>query len=76
MAEESTYDRVVKVLQEQDGLENVEVTPETTLADLGLDSLAVVEAIMACEDEFGVEFDPDSTPQTIGDFVDLIDELQ
>ncbi len=76
MAEESTYDRVVKVLQEQDGLENVEFTPETTLADLGLDSLAVVEAIMACEDEFGVEFDPDSTPQTIGDFVDLVDELQ
>ena len=75
MAEESTFDRVVSILREQDGLEDVELTPETTLADLGLDSLAIVEAAMALEDEFDVEFDVDSAPETIGDFVDMVDEL-
>ena len=43
MAEESTFERVVKILQEQDGLEDVEFTNDTSLADLGLDSLAIVE---------------------------------
>ena len=75
MAEESTFDRVVKILQEQDGLEDVEFTPDTKLADLGLDSLAIVEATMACEDEFGIEFDVDEAPETVGDLVDMIDEL-
>ena len=76
MAEESTFDRIVKILQEQDGLEDVDITPDTKLTDLGLDSLAVVEAVMACEDEFGVEISEDSAPETIGDLVDLIDSLQ
>ena len=44
-----TFERVVKVLKEQDGLEDVEFTPEMTLEEAGLDSLATVEAVMACE---------------------------
>ncbi|MBS5450303.1 MAG: acyl carrier protein [Coriobacteriia bacterium] len=71
---ESTFDRVVKVLKEQDGLENVEFTPEMTLESAGLDSLATVEAVMACEEEFGIEIDPESNPKTVGDFVKLVDD--
>lgn len=75
MAAESTFDRVCKILQEQDGLEDVELTADTKLADLGLDSLAIVEGVMACEDEFGVEIDADEAPETVGDIVDIIDPL-
>ena len=75
MAEESTFDRIVKILQEQDGLDDVDITPETKLSDLGLDSLAVVEAVMACEDEFGIEVDADAAPETVGDFVDMVEKL-
>lgn len=75
MAEESTFDRVVKILQEQDGLEDVELTADTKLSDLGLDSLAIVEGVMACEDEFGIEIDADEAPETVGDIVDIIDPL-
>lgn len=75
MAEESTFDRIVKILQEQDGLEDVEITNNTKLSDLGLDSLAVVEAVMACEDEFGIEVDADASPETVGDFVDMVEKL-
>ena len=71
MAEESTFERVVKILQEQD----VEFTNDTSLTDLGLDSLAIVEATMACEDEFGIEFDVEEAPETVGDLVDMIDSL-
>ena len=75
MAEESTFERVVKILQEQDGLEDVEFTNDTSLTDLGLDSLATVEAVMACEDEFGIEIDAESNPTTIGEFVEMVDAL-
>lgn len=75
MAEESTFDRIVKILQEQDGLEDVEITNDTKLSDLGLDSLSVVEAVMACEDEFGIEVDADAAPVTVGDFVDMVEAL-
>lgn len=69
-----TYDRVIKVLREQDGLEDMELTPETSLEDAGLDSLATVEVVMACEDEFGIEIDPESNPTTVGEFVELVDK--
>lgn len=75
MAEESTFDCIVKILQEQDGLEDVEITNDTKLSDLGLDSLSVVEAVMACEDEFGIEVDADAAPETVGDFVDMVEAL-
>lgn len=75
MAEESTFDRIAKILQEQDGLEDVEITNDTKLSDLGLDSLSVVEAVMACEDEFGIEVDADAAPETVGDFVDMVEAL-
>ena len=47
----------------------------TTLAEVGLDSLATVEAVMACEDEFGIEIDAESNPTTIGEFVSMVESL-
>lgn len=75
MAEQSTFDRIVKILKEQDGLDDVELTRDTKLAEIGLDSLATVEAVMACEDEFGIEIDAESSPATVGEFVDMVDAL-
>ncbi|MCH3967239.1 MAG: phosphopantetheine-binding protein [Atopobiaceae bacterium] len=72
---ESTFDRIVKILKDQDGLEDVELTRDTNLAEVGLDSLATVEAVMACEDEFDIEIDAESNPQTVGEFVDMVDKL-
>ena len=75
MADQSTFDRVCAIVREQGGLDDVELTAETTLAEVGLDSLATVEAVMACEDEFGIEIDAESNPETIGEFVSMVDEL-
>ena len=69
----STFDRVVSILKDQEGLDDVELTRDTNLASVGLDSMATVEAVMACEDEFGIEIDPEANPQTIQEFVDLVE---
>ncbi|WP_455136305.1 acyl carrier protein [Thermophilibacter sp.] len=75
MADQSTFDRVCAIVREQAGLDDVELTPETKLAEVGLDSLATVEAVMACEDEFGIEIDAESNPETIGEFVSMVESL-
>ena len=75
MADQTTFDRVCDIVREQAGLDDTELTAETKLAEVGLDSLATVEAVMACEDEFGIEIDAESNPATIGEFVSMVESL-
>lgn len=70
----STLERVIEIFKEQDVLGNVEITPTTTLEEAGLDSLDAVVAVVACEEEFGIEIDPDANPTCIAEFVDLVEK--
>lgn len=54
------FNKVVEIIIEQLGVEDKEITMETSLMkDLEADSLDAVEIIMALEDEFGIEI-PDT----------------
>ncbi len=75
MASNNTFERVCEIVRDRGGIEDVELTLDTKLADAGLDSLTVVEVVMGCEDEFGIEIDPEVTPATIGEFVEVVDSL-
>ena len=70
------FNQVVEIIKDQLGIEDREITPETSLMkDLEADSLDAVEIIMALEDEFNVEI-PDTEAekfQTIGDIVKFIE---
>ncbi len=50
----SIQDKVIEIIAEQAVLEPSDVTPESTLEDLGIDSLGLVESIFAIEEEFDV----------------------
>lgn len=50
----SISDRVIAIVAEQALLDPSDVTPDSTLADLGIDSLGLVEAIFAIEEEFDI----------------------
>jgi acyl carrier protein len=71
-----TFDRVKKIIVEQLGVEDNEVTTEASLTeDLGADSLDQVELVMAFETEFGIDI-PDEEAEkikTVGDAVAKID---
>ena len=58
--------RVKKIIAEQLGVEESQVTPEKAfVADLGADSLDTVELVIALEDEFCIEItDQDSDNNT------------
>ena len=47
-------DRVVEIIAEQAVLEPSDVTMDSTLEDLGIDSLGLVESIFAIEEEFDI----------------------
>jgi acyl carrier protein len=71
-----TFDRVKKIIVEQLGVEDNEVTTEASITeDLGADSLDQVELVMAFETEFGIDI-PDEEAEkikTVGDAVAKID---
>ena len=71
---ESTFDKICEILKEQDGVTE-ELTPEPSFEEAGIDSLATVEVVMACEEEFDIEIDAEANPKTIGEFVDMVDKL-
>ncbi len=50
------------------------ITAETTLEDLGADSLDMVEVIMAIEDEFDVQIKDEDLEslKSVGDLIDYI----
>jgi acyl carrier protein len=73
-----TFDRFKKIIVEQLGVEETEVTPEASITDdLGADSLDQVELVMAFETEFGIDI-PDEEAEkikTVGDAVQKIDNV-
>ncbi|SEM07669.1 acyl carrier protein [Roseovarius azorensis] len=50
----STQDRVIAIIAEQAVLEPSDITLDSTLEDLGIDSLGLVESIFAIEEAFDI----------------------
>jgi len=50
----STTDRVISIIAEQVVLDPSDVSLDSTLEDLGIDSLGLVESIFAIEEEFDI----------------------
>ena len=75
----STFDKVKAIVVEQLGVDEAEVTIDSTfIDDLGADSLDIVELIMAFEEEFNVEIPEDVAEKikTVKDTVEYIDSAK
>jgi acyl carrier protein len=52
------------------------MTPESLLVDLGVDSLMLAELMFEAEDNLGISIESSLTPpKTVGEMVALLDEL-
>ena len=75
----TTFDKVKAIVVEQLGVDESEVTIDSTfIDDLGADSLDIVELVMAFEEEFNVEI-PDEIAEkikTVKDTVEYIDSIK
>ncbi|MCY4148678.1 MAG: acyl carrier protein [Gammaproteobacteria bacterium] len=69
-------ERVIKVVIEQLGVSEDQVTPDASFVDdLGADSLDTVELVMALEEEFDSEI-PDEKAESIVKVQDAIDYIK
>lgn len=64
----SVTDKIIKIIAEQAVLETSDVTMESTLEDLGIDSLGLVESIFAIEEEFDIAVPFNANEPTNSDF--------
>lgn len=72
------FDKVKTIVVDQLGVEEEEISLETSFTDLNADSLDIVELIMALEEEFDLDI-PDEDAEkirTVGDAVNYIKENQ
>ncbi|HEX9737906.1 MAG: acyl carrier protein [Chloroflexota bacterium] len=79
MTDGTTFDRLKKIIVEQLGVEENDVTPEAAFVeDLNADSLDLVELIMSLEEEFGMEISDEDAEkiQKVSDAVEYIEERQ
>ncbi|MBQ2264888.1 MAG: acyl carrier protein [Oscillospiraceae bacterium] len=61
------FDMIAKIIVERTGCDLSAVKPESTFAELGIDSLDTVELLMDLEDEIGIEIELDQKVETIDD---------
>ncbi|MET4129442.1 acyl carrier protein [Roseovarius sp. MBR-6] len=64
----SIQDRVIAIIAEQAVLEPADVTLDSTLEDLGIDSLGLVESIFAIEEAFDIAVPFNANEPEKGDF--------
>lgn len=73
---ESIEERVKKIIVEQLGVDESEVTEDASFVDdLGADSLDTVELVMAFEEEFNIEI-PDEDAEKITTVQDAVDYIK
>ena len=70
-------DRIKKILVDRLGVDESKITENSSfIDDLGLDSLDIIELIMAFEEEFNIEI-PDKDAEkikTVGDAIKYLDK--
>jgi acyl carrier protein len=76
MPQDQVLDGITEILGGVTGIDRAVITPETSLADLGIDSLMMVEVVVAAEDRFGLLINDDDWPRfkTVLDATRYIDQ--
>lgn len=68
-------EKIVSIIRTQLNLDDVEITEETLFKDdLGVDSLDLLELVMAFEEEYNIELNPEELEgiSTVGDIMEFI----
>jgi acyl carrier protein len=71
-----TFARLLHLMQTQHHLDTSHITPDSLLADVGLDSLAVAELLFSIEEIFKINLGDvasETVPSTVREIVQMID---
>ena len=70
------FEKVAKTIRDYKEEENLDIRPESTFAELGLDSLDNVELVMSLENEFEITIEMNEDIKTVGDVVKVIEDAK
>ncbi|MCL4361005.1 acyl carrier protein [Candidatus Dependentiae bacterium] len=73
-----TKDKVIDLISEQLNVDKKNINENSTLTDLGADSLDRVEIVMKLEEEFSIEINDDMAQElsTVGQAIDYVNQLR
>ena len=69
----STFEQVAQMLADYKSIDVATITPDTTFASIGVDSLDMAELAMNMEDEMGVTLEVNENMKTVGSIVEAIE---
>ncbi len=71
----SNLEKLATIISDQLTINDITITEDTTLEDLGADSLALVELVMSVEEEFEIQIEDEDMEKfkTVGDVLDYIE---
>ena len=72
----ATLETIQQILSENLDIAPEDITEESTFESLELDSLDLVELIVALEDELDIDFGEPEGLESVGDVIEYIDSLQ
>ena len=71
-----TFETIAKIIAESKDMDVADITMETSFDEMELDSLDVIEVVMAIEESFGINMEVADGLKTVGDIVKLVDSLK
>jgi acyl carrier protein len=69
----TTFESIAKIIAENKDMDIADVKMETSFDDMELDSLDVIEVVMAIEEEFNITIETEAGLKTVGDIVALVE---
>lgn len=68
------FDSLAELLAKRYGYDRAEITMESGLRELGLDSLDVIDVLVELEDTIGKEIELEQKVETVGELVQYIEK--
>jgi len=69
-------EKITEILRDYKSEPDLEVTEQSTFAEMELDSLDTVELVMNLEEEFSVTIEMSENIKTVGDLIKIIESAQ
>lgn len=70
-----TFEKIAQIIADNKDMDITDITLETSFDDMELDSLDVIEVVMAIEEAFDITVEISDEVKTVEDLVKLVDSL-
>jgi acyl carrier protein len=72
----TTFEKIASLISAASDIELSEIKEDTSFEDMELDSLDVIEVVMAIEEAFEINIEPEEDIKSVDELVKLVDSLK